>query len=100
MTAIPAATEEDFDVMNALERHYVEARSTNPTTPREVSLNLYFRRCLRLLSHYQRENERLARENEKYRSRELQSALRNCSPGQFMEHIKKVAQPKPEVRND
>ena len=93
---IPNATKDELEEYRDLERHYAWASQDFEIGMDPEAL----REALRVLSHYQRENARLARENEKYRSRELQSALRNCSPGQFMEHIKKVAQPKPEVRND
>lgn len=85
MTAIPEPTEEDLEFLKIIERQYAIASVLGGGESAKL---------IRLLSHYQRENERLARELEKYKSHSLQTALRNCSPGQFMDYVTKVAQAK------
>ena len=55
MTAIPDATPQDFEFLKIMERQYVVATTLGGGAAAQH---------IRLIAHYQRENERLAREND------------------------------------
>ena len=59
MTAIPDASEEDFEYVA-----YLKELFSNDQIPFDWIGHPESRRMLRLLSHYQRENERLARQRD------------------------------------
>ncbi len=74
MTAIPEPTEEDKTVLLKIEQAYEEIEEELRICDYyldgdKIADWKYEQRLIRLLSHYQRENERLERENDELRQR-------------------------------